>query len=120
VDVGPTDEVWAKNRTPYLPERYGQRWAPVLVVWSTEQQVPGLTGYIAGFAGPTAVPAPDGTLAFVSGQVVLDTADLTASDAGPASPDSDRFGADHGPTPCHTPPVHSSTAHPEGSRNPAR
>ena len=31
VDEGLTDEV--DRRRPYLPERYGQRWAPILVSW---------------------------------------------------------------------------------------
>ena len=34
-DDGPTDEiaVTAIGRSPYQPERYGERWAPILIVW---------------------------------------------------------------------------------------
>lgn len=33
VDDGPTDEPASVNRPLSLPERYGNRWAPILVVW---------------------------------------------------------------------------------------
>ena len=34
VHDGPTDERWAADRPPYQPDRYGDRWAPILVSWS--------------------------------------------------------------------------------------
>ncbi|HEX6597267.1 MAG TPA: matrixin family metalloprotease, partial [Acidimicrobiales bacterium] len=34
VDDGPTDEPASLSRRPFQPERYGNRWAPVLVVWA--------------------------------------------------------------------------------------
>ena len=48
VNEGTTDEAWTKDREPYQPDRYGERWAPALIAWSDEGQVPGLAGYIAG------------------------------------------------------------------------
>ncbi len=35
VHDGPTDERWAARRAPYQPDRYGDRWAPILVSWSS-------------------------------------------------------------------------------------
>jgi hypothetical protein len=34
VEEGTTDERLAITREPYQPERYGQRWAPILIGWS--------------------------------------------------------------------------------------
>lgn len=33
VNDGPTDEPATLSRRPFQPERYGNRWAPILVVW---------------------------------------------------------------------------------------
>lgn len=71
--VGTTDETWSKQRDIYQPNRYGEKWAPVLVAWGTEAEVPGLAGYIAGMAGPSMASDADGTLVSVSGSVVLDS-----------------------------------------------
>lgn len=38
---GPTDQ-----RNLYQPERYGKRWAPVLITWSTPAETPGLAGKV--------------------------------------------------------------------------
>jgi hypothetical protein len=79
VSEGTTPETWSKDREPYQPELYDERWAPVLITWSDQSQVPDLAGYIAGVAGSTPRPDPTepaGTLAYVTGQVVLDAADL--------------------------------------------
>lgn len=35
VDAGTSDEQLATSRSPYQPERYGQRWAPILIGWSS-------------------------------------------------------------------------------------
>ncbi len=78
VDAGTTTETWSKDREAFQPDRYGERWAPVLVSWSTEQATPDLAGYIAGFAGPTSFSGPDGRSAYVTGSVVLDAADIAA------------------------------------------
>ena len=34
VDDGRTDEGPTQRRSPYQPERYGERWAPILIGWS--------------------------------------------------------------------------------------
>ncbi len=74
VEDGTTDERPAESRPLVQPARYGDRWAPVLVAWSTEADAPRLAGRVAGYAGPAV--ADDGGRLLVSGQVVLDAADL--------------------------------------------
>lgn len=73
-----TDEEWSKERNPYQPDRYGDRWAPALIAWSTEHEVPGLAGYVAGMGGGTTVSDSAGNAVYVSGQTVLDAEDLGA------------------------------------------
>jgi len=73
---GTTDETWDKQRETYQPDRYGERWAPVLFSWSTEQQTPPLGGYVAGLGGPSSVGLEEDATSYVSGSVVLDAADL--------------------------------------------
>jgi len=34
VEAGTSDEQLAISRSPYQPEPYGQRWAPILIGWS--------------------------------------------------------------------------------------
>jgi len=76
VDEGTTDEVWAKDREPYQPDRYGKKWAPVLIAWTTEQAEAVVDGAVAGQGGPTSVRQSDGRKVNVSGAVVLDAADI--------------------------------------------
>ena len=45
---GITDEVATADRAPYQPERYGDRWAPVIVRFADESEVPELAGDVAG------------------------------------------------------------------------
>lgn len=67
-----TDETWSNDREPFQPDRYGKKWAPALIAWSTDKQVPGLGGYIAGLGGPAPVSSQSGQFVSVSGKVVLD------------------------------------------------
>jgi hypothetical protein len=75
--AGTTDEVPSLDRPLYQPDRYGERWAPILVAWTDVAETPDLEG-AAGRAGPRATVVP-GTeeLAYVSGVVVLDGPGLT-------------------------------------------
>lgn len=85
VDAGTTDEPPDEVRPPLLRERYGDRWAPVLVAWSDPVTSPRLAGDVAGYAGPSTMQGTDpGTLRYVSGQVVLDGPQLAEMAAGPA------------------------------------
>lgn len=67
--LGTTDEHPHDARLPFQPERYGARWAPVLVAWA-DPGVSGLRDTDRGIAEPVAVGHP-GHRGYVSGQVVL-------------------------------------------------
>lgn len=53
---GATSEASTSGRGPMDPERYGDRWSPVLVAWTDPSVVPDLDGPVAGFAGPVGAP----------------------------------------------------------------
>jgi hypothetical protein len=69
VVLGETDERPSAERSPYQPDRYGERWAPVLVAWARPGEA-GLRTTDRGLAIPVAV-GPEGDRTYVSGQVVL-------------------------------------------------
>jgi hypothetical protein len=71
--LGTTDERPSGARLPYQPERYGERWAPVLVAWAEphEDGVP-LRDIDRGVGIPVALGGTgSGDRVYVSGQVVL-------------------------------------------------
>ena len=78
IDDGTTNEAPSENRPSFLPDRYGDRWAPVLIAWSTPAEFAPLTGDVIGVAGNHPVVAEDGQRALVSGQVVLDGGQISA------------------------------------------
>lgn len=55
---GYTDEPPSEDRPPCQPERYGDRWAPVLIGWQDEAENPALAGNVVGEAA--APPSPSG------------------------------------------------------------
>jgi hypothetical protein len=69
---GGSDEPTTLDRPIFQPERYGDRWAPVLVAWESEEQNPALAGDTVGQAGSVAVSLGDGPRVFVTGTVSLD------------------------------------------------
>jgi hypothetical protein len=69
---GPTDEAPAPERELFQPDRYGRRWAPVLIAWETEEANPALVGDIVGEAGSVPASLGDGPRVFLSGSVSLD------------------------------------------------
>lgn len=73
---GPTDEGATSNRPTYQPDRYGDRWAPVLIAWTDAQEQPDLAGNIAGVGGSAALEIGDSTRVYVSGIVHLDGPDI--------------------------------------------
>lgn len=85
VDEGDTDELPRRGRPGYQPERYGDRWAPLLVAWVPPSATDlGLGTGAKGLAATTAVPtAAGGTL--VTAQVALDAELRLASGFGPGS-----------------------------------
>lgn len=87
---GPTDEAPAPDRDTYHPDRYGKRWAPVLVTWSGPEEAPELAGDVAGLGGSSYARVPDGPFVHVAGQVTLDAPDLLAMLERPGGPDQVR------------------------------
>ncbi|MBS3940116.1 MAG: hypothetical protein KG028_04065 [Actinobacteria bacterium] len=69
--VGETDERPADQRDAYQPDRYGHRWAPVLVAWAQPHENGlSLRDSDRGLAIPVAVGRA-GARVYVTGQVVL-------------------------------------------------
>ena len=86
---GDTDELPSSQRSAYQPERYGERWAPLLVGWVPAAATDlGLGGGVQGLSLSVAVPGPDGP-SLVSGQVVLDATHRLASGFGPGTTDGE-------------------------------
>lgn len=73
---GRTDESVVQDRRPYQPDRYGDRWAPVLIAWVTRAEDPDFGVDIAGTAAPQRVIRPNGTFTYVTGEVHLDPGSL--------------------------------------------
>lgn len=84
VDDGATTEGPSEDRAPYQPQRYGDRWAPVLVAWATPDEVPDFGVDVAGEAGPVTGHTPSGDDTYVSGTVYLDAGKLQAAGPGQA------------------------------------
>lgn len=65
-------------------DRYGDGWAPVLVMWNNAAHDPGLDGRTAGYAQPIpfSTVGPDSTR-YVSGAIVLDSQDLAGYASDP-------------------------------------
>lgn len=76
VDDGPTTEAPSDDRSAFQPDRYGKRWVPVLIAWSTPVETPGLAGNVAGLGGSGYVEAAGQPLVLEAGQVRLDAPDL--------------------------------------------
>lgn len=83
VDDGTTTEAPSPRREAYQPERYGDRWAPVLFSWSSPREDATLAGFVAGAAGSVHVSLADGPEVYVTGQVVLDAPQLAESSTHP-------------------------------------
>jgi hypothetical protein len=69
---GGTDEPTTLDRAIFQPDRYGDRWAPILIAWESDVQNPALSGEIVGEGGSTAVSLGDGPQVLVTGTVSLD------------------------------------------------
>lgn len=78
IDDGATSEAFSGDRSAYQPDRYGKRWAPVLIVWETPQEEPrfaagGEPGVenLAGLGGSQPIVGDAGSLVLVTGTVQL-------------------------------------------------
>jgi hypothetical protein len=72
VDGGLTTEGPSREREAYQPERYGDRWAPVLIAWATPEEIPDFSIDVAGQGGAQQVRTSSGDEAYVSGILYLD------------------------------------------------
>jgi hypothetical protein len=92
---GSTQEIPQHDRSPYLPNLYGERWAPVVIAWAyqSETDIPFQQGENQYAAVSRPLAPPDGMAQFVCGWVVFNAADLN-----PPGWDSP---ADQGPTVLH-------------------
>jgi hypothetical protein len=82
---GQTDEAYDEQRPMVQRDRYGNRYAPVLVVWSDPRESRDLEGSVGGFAAPQGGD-PDGQgPRLLTGAVVLDAPQL-ATLRDPAGP----------------------------------
>jgi hypothetical protein len=86
VNDGPTTEGASEQRSAYQPERYGDRWAPVLFVWETANEQPDFGVDVAGLGGSSPVSWGDHPHVFVTGAVQLDASKLGAMLAQPKGP----------------------------------
>jgi hypothetical protein len=78
------DEHADVERPAYDPDRYGDRWSPVLIAWSTPRDFPPLEGDIIGWGGSD-YAQDKGEPGFqrhwyVSGTVTLDASELGDDD----------------------------------------
>ena len=80
---GYTDEPLIEDRPVFQPDRYGDRWAPVLIGWQTEAENPALAGDVVGEAGSASVALGGRPRIFVTGTVTLDAGQLPALLAEP-------------------------------------
>lgn len=69
---GASDEAPTTPRKSFQPERYGDRWAPVLIAWTDPAGAPVLAGDVGGAGWSNAVDAASGRVVYVTGQVYLD------------------------------------------------
>jgi hypothetical protein len=79
VNDGATSEQPGRNRPGYQPDRYGARWAPVLIAWTTPATVPALAGHTIGLGGAYAVSWNSASRTYVSGIVYLDEPQFRAA-----------------------------------------
>ncbi|MCU1369423.1 MAG: Peptidase metallopeptidase [Ilumatobacteraceae bacterium] len=88
---GETDERPKLGRSAYQPDRYGQRWAPVLMAWSDEDEIPELADTVAGIGDSVSVEPETGPRTYVSGIVIIDAGDAREIER---MPDGDRIARD--------------------------
>ena len=73
VDDGATDEPLQDDRELVQVQRYGDRWAPVLIGWSNAAAYPALAGDVVGVGGSALVqPRGPASARLVTGQITLD------------------------------------------------
>lgn len=69
---GPSDEPADFSREAFQPDRYGDRWAPVLLAWSDPAEVGDLEGDVAGVGGSAWLEVDRTSRVYVTGLVAVD------------------------------------------------
>jgi hypothetical protein len=72
---GTTSETPSDDRPSYQPDRYGDRWAPILLAWSSQPLALGAAGDIVGQASPRYEVNGDGRAVYVTGSAIFDATD---------------------------------------------
>jgi hypothetical protein len=80
---------------PFQPDRYGDRWAPVLVAWSDSAEAPELAGDVAGYAGSTRLEIGHEASVYVTGLVALDGPEMAEALQVPGGRDEARAVIQH-------------------------
>ena len=70
---GETAEEPSAERDPYQPATYGDRWAPLLISWTTPEAAPKLKGQVIGTGGSTHYSFNGGPKSYVTGSLELDS-----------------------------------------------
>ncbi|WP_441433861.1 peptidase [Arthrobacter sp. 2RAF22] len=94
INDGTTQEAPSDARKPFQPGVYGDRWAPVLVAWTSETEYPTLaskettegTMLRLGVAGSGTAGIRDGRRVYVTGQVALNAPALAETAAYEGQP----------------------------------
>jgi len=74
---GTTGEQPSPQRGAYQPAAYGERWAPLLIAWTTPDTSPELAGKVIGTGGSTHFSFDGGPKTFVTGSLDLDAPQIT-------------------------------------------
>jgi hypothetical protein len=77
INDGATTEAPSQDRQPYQPGSYGDRWAPLLISWTTPEAAPKLKGQVIGTGGSTHYSFEGGTKSFVTGSLELDAPQIS-------------------------------------------
>ncbi|WP_416405110.1 matrixin family metalloprotease [Arthrobacter sp. LFS091] len=77
VNDGTTDELPVERREPYQPAKYGDRWAPLLISWTTPEVAPALADKVIGTGGSTMYSLNNGPKSYITGSLELDTPQVT-------------------------------------------
>ncbi len=88
ISDGSTTEAPAASRQPYQRDRYGDRWAPMVIGFADDKEVRALAGDVVGVASPVSATRSDVAYStYVTASVWLDTTLLhqpVAVGSGPA------------------------------------
>jgi hypothetical protein len=92
--VGETEERPSTDRPGEDQGRYGDGWSPVLVAWADDDEVPALSGDVAGLGGSMAV-TQFGWARYVTGTVTLDEDSFRRLESEPAGRAKQQAIVDH-------------------------